>query len=326
MVAGLTLAVVLLALLGEWLHAGRCRRAAALAFGERGRPRAWVTLAPLLRVAAVGAIAWGMLVLYELDLQGWGADERPPEELPSQHILLCLDVSPSMYLADAGPRGDQRRNQRARDLLLDAFDRIDMERTRVTIYGIYTDARQIVRDTWDFNVVLNIIDGLPLNWAFEPGETDLSGGIAKALEAARGWPTDSGMLLVISDGDEIPTTSNLRLPPSIADVLILGVGDKLSGSEILNRRSRQNVAGMTSLANRLQGTYHDGNVATVPPKLLRNLQMAPPPEDVDTARRDNALIALLLGSATLALLPLALALAGSPLPGPPLAVPAGGRR
>ena len=56
-------AVMVLCAAAEFLHARRCRRMAYLAFGPAAGPRAWVAAVPVLRVAAVGAICWGLIVL-----------------------------------------------------------------------------------------------------------------------------------------------------------------------------------------------------------------------------------------------------------------------
>jgi Ca-activated chloride channel family protein len=59
-------AAVILAAAAEVLHARRCRRVAALAFGPGRRPARWVYAAPPLRVIAVGALTWGLVTLLVL--------------------------------------------------------------------------------------------------------------------------------------------------------------------------------------------------------------------------------------------------------------------
>ncbi|MGL5097265.1 MAG: hypothetical protein ACRDD1_16890, partial [Planctomycetia bacterium] len=64
MVAELVLfAVVVLAAAAERLHAGRAGRLATLTFGPTGRLSLAAAAAPLLRVAALGAVAWGLTTL-----------------------------------------------------------------------------------------------------------------------------------------------------------------------------------------------------------------------------------------------------------------------
>ena len=84
----------------ERLHATRTARAAYLAFGPGGKPAAWTRAAPMLRIAAVTALAWGGTVLAMHDPVG--QTDGPPREA-SKHLLICLDVSPSMLIDDSGP-------------------------------------------------------------------------------------------------------------------------------------------------------------------------------------------------------------------------------
>src|SRR5262245_24047310 len=96
-------AVALLAMAAEHLHARRTRRVARLAFGPSGKPALWARLAPVLRVAGVAALTWGLLTLLNLPPRAHKAGEIPQGE--ERHLLLVLDVSPSMRLADSGADG-----------------------------------------------------------------------------------------------------------------------------------------------------------------------------------------------------------------------------
>src|SRR5204863_9981215 len=107
-------AAILLCGLAEWLHARRCARVAHLAFGPAGRARRWVIVVPWLRMAAVGAACWGLLVLLTIDSAAWEA-KPSADQGPLHHLVIALDVSPSMQLEDAGPQGNQRRAARAHD-------------------------------------------------------------------------------------------------------------------------------------------------------------------------------------------------------------------
>src|ERR1700674_4911903 len=89
-------ALVLLAVAAEHLHAQRCRRVAALAFGPTRRPMLWARLAPLLRIAALGALCWGLMTLLLLTPKAHKMGEIA--EADYRHLLLVLDVSPSMRL------------------------------------------------------------------------------------------------------------------------------------------------------------------------------------------------------------------------------------
>ena len=113
---GVLVIVVVAAAAAEALHARRVRRVARLAFGPAGRPGIAGRSAPALRVAASGALAWGLITLLLLDPKSHrNADEIPENE--KRHLILVLDVSPSMRLVDAGPDHKQNRVRRARDVL-----------------------------------------------------------------------------------------------------------------------------------------------------------------------------------------------------------------
>ena len=87
----LTLVVMLLAALAEWLHARRCRRVARLAFGPGGKAREWTRVVPALRVAAVGALTWGFITLLLVGPRAARSDLIP--EGGYRHLVLALDVS-----------------------------------------------------------------------------------------------------------------------------------------------------------------------------------------------------------------------------------------
>src|SRR6185369_8437889 len=109
-----TAAALLLCASAEWLHARRCARAAVLAFGPGRRPRAWALTAPLLRVLACGLLGYGLSTLIMLPPKVHKIGQLDEHEI--QHLVLALDVSPSMRLVDAGPNGTLSRMQRAKEL------------------------------------------------------------------------------------------------------------------------------------------------------------------------------------------------------------------
>src|SRR5688500_8621882 len=106
-----TLAAILLATVAELVHARRSRRVARLAFGPGGQPRKWTQIGPWFRAAATGLLAWGLTMLLLIGPRTARSDLIP--EGGYRHLLLALDVSPSMQLQDAGPAGKQTRAQRA---------------------------------------------------------------------------------------------------------------------------------------------------------------------------------------------------------------------
>ena len=296
---------VLLALLGEVLHARRCGRIARLAFGPRMRPAPWVRGMPLLRAAAFGAVTWGLLTLIHEEprihtLEG-SANNRP------RHLILVLDVSPSMRLKDAGLEGKQTRKQRARDVLDSLFARIMINRYKVSVIATYNGAKPVVIDTTDAEVVRNILTDLPMEYAFRVGKTKLFDGIKAACLTAKAWEARSTVLVVVSDGDTVPSTGMPKLPPSIESVLVVGVGDPLAGKFIDGRQSRQDVSTLRQIAARLGGEFHNSNKKHIATATIRGLSNEAGKSKLEKlTRREYALICLVAGAAFLAILPILL--------------------
>ncbi len=321
------LAAMALCAAAEWLHGGRCRRMAYLAFGPEGRPRRWVAIAPVARVAAVGAVCWGLIVLVQIDAALWdGSEQAQRDGRPIHHIVIALDVSPSMQIEDAGPQEAQTRAERARDVLRSVLDRIDLPRTRTSIVAFYTEARPVVIDTSDREVVANILDDLPLEHAFEAGKTDMYTAVAAAAEFGRIWTPQSASLVLVSDGDTLPSKEIPVLPAAFGSSLILGVGNPYRGKFIDGHSSRQDASSLRRLALRLGGLYHDANTRHVATAELQKLNAWLPLADRGSVElRDLAIWAVLAGAFVTATVPLALALFGAtpnsarrPVPAAPL--------
>ena len=105
MVAELATCAVLIVVTGaELLHASRTRRVAPLAFGPGQRPAWWARIAPALRTASLAALCWGLVTLMLLTPKIHQANAVPDGDY--RHVMLVLDVSPSMRLQDAGPGKD----------------------------------------------------------------------------------------------------------------------------------------------------------------------------------------------------------------------------
>jgi Ca-activated chloride channel homolog len=306
----IALAVLVLVALAEWLHARRCRRVSILAFGPSGKTRNWIAAVPIVRTAASALLAWGLVNLFLLD-----ARLLKPRQTPEggyRHFLIALDVSPSMQLKDAGPAGDQTRAQRASQLLRSVLDRSALDQMRVSIVAFYTGAKPVVVDTFDLEVVKNILDDLPLDVAFDSGKTAIIDGIKEAFELAKPWKKESTTMILVSDGDTVGDTGMPPLPASIAQVLVVGVGDSRSGKFIDGHQSRQDASTLRQIATRLRGTYHDGNEKHLPSQQLAALSKVLPMQDEnEKGRRELSLLAVAMGAAVLAGLPVALALAGS---------------
>lgn len=302
------LVALALASASEALHARRVRRLAPLAFGPSRKPAGWARTAPYLRVAALSALTWGLVTLLYIEPRryqtGMAAEHSSGD---FQHVLIALDVSPSMRLVDAGPEKKISRMARARALIESFFDRVPIEQSRVTVVAFYNGAKPVVIDTKDFEVVRNIFGDLPMHFAFPAGKTRLFDGLEEAAKIAKPWNPRSATLLVISDGDTVPATGIPKMPASIRSVLIVGVGDSRTGKFIDGRQSRQDIPVLKQIAARLGGTFHDGNEKHLSSTLIAS---AAGLEEQDIfeklTRRDYAMIASVLGALVLGFLPLLL--------------------
>jgi len=301
-----TCAVVLIAIAAELLHLRRSRRVAVLAFGPSGRPRSWARPAPLWRIAALGLVIWGMttLLFAEPKVHRLGPQATVGK---LRHLLLVLDVSPSMTLKDAGEERDKSRRQRAAELLESFFQRVPVDLYRTSIVACYNGAKPVVEDTKDIEVVRNVLDDLPLHYAFPVGKTDIFAGLNEAARVARPWEPGSTTLLVVTDGDTVPATGMPKMPASIAHVVIVGVGDTKSGSFIDGQQSRQDASTLRQIAVRLGGVYHNGNDKHLSTSLLTEITMSGRDSRFERLTlREYALAACGLGATIYALLPLLL--------------------
>jgi Ca-activated chloride channel family protein len=304
------ISVMLLALVAELLHARRIRRVSHLAFGPTGQPRPWAPWAPVARCVGMALLTWGLVTLYVIDPKF-----RRPGEIPDaalRRIIICLDVSPSMSLKDAGDKKDQMRSKRAADVVMSVLNRISLEQTRVTVVAFYSGAKPVVVDTRDPAIVKNILADLPLDYAFDTGKTAIFDGISEAFRIAKPWRERSTTLMIVSDGDTIPYSGMPVAPPSIARTLVLGVGDSNAGKFIDDHNSRQDASTLRQLAFRLHGSYHDANDRNVPGDLLTELSgLLPIKEESAVGKREAAIAATGVGGALVAAVPLMLALFGA---------------
>ncbi|MEM8861618.1 MAG: hypothetical protein AAGD96_25115 [Chloroflexota bacterium] len=102
----IAISVVLFAVLGELFHHRRIHKIKALAFGPKSRPAAWSYAASILRVLALGIACWGFASLW-LVVEAEIHNKEKIEENEYKHLVLVVDVSPSMHLKDAGPERDK---------------------------------------------------------------------------------------------------------------------------------------------------------------------------------------------------------------------------
>ena len=302
-------AVLVIVGIAEWLHARRVARVARLAFGPSGRASSWTIVVAPSRTIAAALATWGLMFLVTYDPI---EIDRKPAKIASNHLLVLLDVSPSMQLKDSGAEAQGiSRAKRAGEVVQAVLDRLDMENTRISIVAFYTDALAIVQDTFDKEVIRNALDGLPMYTAFEPGPTDLKKGLVKAFEIARLWPADSATLLIVTDGD-VATGIPSVIPSSIADTIVVGLGDPVKSSDVNGHASRQDTMGLRQLATRLGGFYHDGNRKHLPSDVVNSLTMIAPRVGGNWSVRDLALLAVGIGCSTLAFIGPLLTLFGRP--------------
>ncbi len=305
-----TLGVAIVVLLAEVIHARRVARLARLVFGPSGQPAVWARSAPLLRVVASAGVTWGLVTLMLIPPKAHQAELIPDKD--KKHVLMVLDVSPSMRLVDAGPKRDQSRRARATSVMESFFQRVPIQQYLMSVVAVYNGAKPVVVATKDMEVVHNIMADLPMQFAFPVGKTDLFAGIAEADRIARPWKPRSTLMILVSDGDTVPATGMPKLPASIQDVLVVGVGDPKSGSFIDGRHSRQDAGSLRQIAARLGGTYLDANEKHLPSALLSRLTISPQAGVFEQlTRREYALIAVGLGSTILGLLPVLLARFGT---------------
>lgn len=302
------LPVLLLSALAEAWHARRVRVAARLAFGPEGAARRWTVVAPFLRCLALTAFAWGLAVTWQLHQAA--KDGKPLDSKEATRLVFVADLSPSMHLRDAGPEGRQTRQERMREEVEGVLMRVGGD-LRYGVVGFYTEARPVVMDARDPELVRNVFNGLPVQYVMKGGPTDLGTAVNAAVKAVEGLPAQSVRLVVFTDGDTVPLKPILPRPRSVKDVLVLGVGNPRKGTFIAGHQSRQDAEVLATVARALRGAYHDVNEKHLPTDALGDLvvRTAVPRGGLDLARL--AVLSMLLGAATLALLPVALQYAGA---------------
>jgi Ca-activated chloride channel family protein len=307
-VAAGTLAVLVTA--AEIWHARRTARIAHLAFGPRGRPAMWAYAAPVIRVLGMAAVCWGAATLWLMDpkVHALNPDELAAiDENEIRHLVFVLDVSPSMLLQDAGTNGDQSRRKRGAAVVKSFMERIPYAHYRTTIVAVYNGAKPVVEESTDGEVIHNILNDLPMRFAFRPGKTNLFSGLEEVARIARPWRPKSTTVILVSDGDTVPATGMPKMPASVADVLVVGIGDPVSGKFIAGTMSRQDTSTLRQIAARLGGSYYNANQKQIPTTALRGLTRNPEESPFEKlTRREYALIALCLGASLMALLPILL--------------------
>lgn len=308
----------------ELAHSRRILRVRHLAFSTNASIPAFVYIIPALRVLCLAALAWGAATLLitqpKVHRNKTVADVATGER---KHLVLLLDVSPSMRLRDAGSGEKSSRTERASALLQSILQRTADDKLHFTMVAVYNGAKPVVKESRDIEVILNFLDGLPLSSVFPPGKTRLFDGISEVAEIAKDWPAGSATLLIASDGDTVPASGMPKLPASIGSTLVLGVGDPKQGTFIDGTQSRQDVSTLSQIANRLGGYYYNGNSTHVPTDVLKDMGTLKLDKDkLKLTEREYALIAMGCSSLLLALLPLILHYSSSRFAPGPISFPA----
>jgi Ca-activated chloride channel homolog len=304
------IAVFMLVAIAELVHWGRVKRLAGLSFGPSQRARTWTKIAPLSRVIASGMLAWGLVSLLLLDPKVHNTGQIEDEK--RKHLVLVVDVSPSMYLDDAGPEKENERRQRVASLLQSMFSRIPIRQYKVSVIAVYTEARPVVEDSDDIEVIRHVVETIPMHQAFVAGKTDLFKGLALAANMSKNWNPKSTIVVLMTDGDSVPPKGMPRMPPSVSKILVVGVGDERTGRFIDGHQSRQDVNTLRLVANRLGGIYHNGNQKHISSQTIAELmQFTDSEEDEKWSRREYALMFTLIGSTVLAFMPLMLDFLGT---------------
>lgn len=254
-------------------------------------------------------LAWSLVTLVAYDNRSRDRDFRSNV---TRHLMVLLDVSPSMLLTDAGEGGDQMRKARAHDVLKSVLDRVPGDNVRFSAAGFYTESRTMVKECKDRELILYLAGGTPFHITYKPGKTDMLASLNQAGAFMKGWERKSTTLLVISDGDSVPPTGLNPMPSAVSEVIFAGVGDPGRGTFIDGHLSRQDTANLSQLARRLGGKFFDCNTRQVPSDVLRKINTEDPGSGKwRTDRRMAALIVLGISTAMLCLAPLLLEYLGS---------------
>ena len=297
--------VLVIALGTEWLHSARIARISQLAFGPSGKPALWARAAPFVRCIALAGAAWGLLTLLEINPKVYKA--KAVEESDMQHVVIVLDVSPSMKIEDAGSSGSISRRRQAFNLMESFFKRVSMEQMRLSLIAVYNGAKPVVVDTRDADVVRNFLDGVDMYTAFESGKTHLFDGLELAAEISGGWQRESTTVILLSDGDTVPSKGMPKMPKSVKHILVVGIGNPVTGTFLDGKNSKQDSSTLRQIALRLGGQYHNGNEKNLPGETIGYLTAVDNESPFKRlTRREYALAALAISAIILALLPVML--------------------
>ncbi len=304
-------AALLLVWAAEALHQRRCRVVARLATGPTGRPRRWVRGVRPLKTLAIAAMTWALVTMAYC---GGGIFDvgrsDPKEDQNVRHVVFLADLSPSMTLQDAGPKGESTRAERADAVVDGVLKRLDGD-VVFSVFAFYTDAMPVVADAHDPELVRNVFGGLPLWCVMEPGKTDLGTGVRGALEQLADYPAESTTVFICTDGDTIELGPVPKPPESVREAYILGVGNPHRGTFIDDHMSRQDAATLRDLAGRLGGRYIDVNEKHVGTLALGDLAVGAGGGRSEYDLVDVAIAVFVVAAAVCAAIPILLEYFGS---------------
>ena len=302
-------AVLLLASLAEWLHARRIRAVGRLAFGPAGAAHRWTRTVPALRSLSLAAFTWGLATLLMLKFapaEGGGNGGRKE----ATRLVFVADLSPSMYLVDAGRDGKQTRQERMREVVEAILQRVSGN-LRFGVIAFYTDSMPVVMEARDPELVRNVFNGLPVACAMPLGQTDLGQAMNAAVKLVNDFPEGSTRLVICTDGDSVNLVPITPRPKSVKEVFVLGIGNPHKGTFIDGHQSRQEGDTLQTVASALKGTYVDVNERHLPTEALGDLVVTAPLRKRGLSLGELAVLAMAVGAAVLALIPVALEFFGS---------------
>lgn len=302
--------VLLLAVLAEWLHGRRIRAVGRLAFGPTGAAHGWTRVVPLLRPFCLAAFTWGLATLLILKLAAAEGKGKEGDGKTATRLVFLADLSPSMYLTDAGPEGKLTRQARMREVVEGILQRVSGN-LRFGVIGFWTDSLPVVMEARDPELVRNVFNGLPLSYSMPVGQTDLGQAINAAVKLVGEFPEGSTRLIIFTDGDSVNLVPITPRPKSVKEVFVLGVGNPHKGTFIDGHQSRQEVDTLRTLASALMGTYVDVNEKHLPTSALGDLVVTAPLAQRGLTLAEWAVLAMVVGAAVLALIPVALEFFGT---------------
>ncbi|MGY8644224.1 MAG: vWA domain-containing protein [Verrucomicrobiales bacterium] len=305
------LSVFALASLAEWLHVRRIRVAARLAFGPSAMPSKWTRVVPFLRAASLSAFAWGLTTMLLLNLNGAddpNAGDRNDAE--ATRLIFVGDLSPSMFLPDAGPDGTITRHARMQEVVDAILSRVSGN-LRFGVIGFYTESLPVVMEARDPELVRNVFNGLPITYAMPAGQTDLGSAVNASLEQVADFPEGSTRLIILTDGDSTSLASINPPPASVKEVFVLGIGNTLKGSYIDGHQSRQESDTLQWVATSLRGSYENVNEKHLATDALGDLVVPLALPEQGLTLKQWAVFAMVVGALILATVPVALEFFGT---------------